>query len=542
MAVTMFKSLLVAGVSLLSAGLRLLAASPDTTGPAALARWHFIGSAAVNADPNGQLFHSNWNEPVTQKLVRETLDKLSAALRQSASIAPATNRPVDPLVRPLLDDLVTSETFAEWRGAPGQPLDWAVAVQIKPDRLEAWQKGIPAWLASMQGSPAKTTPLEGNPGWQANLGATLGTVNIAPSGDWMIIAGGGLSSARSFVDKIKSTKRPGPALTNVWLAAEANVPRLAGWLKLSSPDRWPHVHLTVGSHGPNVRTLARFGFKDPPLSALPHWQVPISQIREDAKRVPLSSMVAARGFGPLLDAWPSWKGLGLKSSPAQGYIWSQAQVPFQTYYAFHTPDVTNALRQIYQRLPSLLSTNLINRKVVNLSFDTNRTEVLWMGLPIVAPTLSPANDPAGPYIIGKFFPMAPVSNAPPPALISQITGPKNLVFFEWEYLAPRILQWNALWQMSTMAAGTMDFTANSTAQAWMVQTTKDFTDSGTEIVLDSPKVLSLKHTSPLGLDGLAIVALSRWLDNPLFPAWERPAFQRRLPIMPIANPAAKPAK
>lgn len=538
----MLKRLIVAGVSLLSAGLRLLAASPDTAGPSALARWHFVGSAAVNADPNGQLFRSNWNEPVTQKLVQETLDKLSAALRQSASTTPATNRPADPMVRPLLDDLLTAETFAEWRGTPGQPLDWAVAVQINPDRLNAWQTGVPAWFASMQGSPAKPSPLDGTSGWQANLGATLGNVSVTPSGDWMIIGGGGMSAARSFADKIKSTKRPGPALTNVWIAAEANVPRLAGWLKLSSPDRWPHVHVTLGSHGPNVRTLARFGFKDPPLSPLPNWQVPISLIREDAKRVPLASMLAARGFGPLLDSWTSWKALGLKNTPAQGYIWSQAQVPFQTYYALHTPDVTNTLRQVYQRLPSVLSTNLINRKVFNLSFDTNHTEVMWTGLPIVAPTLSPANDPAGPYILGKFFPMAPVSNAPPPALISQITDHKNLVFFEWEYLAARIPQWNALWQMSTMASGTMDFTGNSTAQAWMFRTTTNFTDSGTEIVLDSPKVLSLKHTSPLGLNALAIVTLSRWLDNPLFPAWERPAFQRRVTVMPIANPTAKPAK
>lgn len=496
--------------------------------PAVLARWQFAGSAAVHADTNGQVVHATWAHPLSQSLRRETFDKLAAALRKLASPGQATNNAPDPLVRPVLDDLLSAESYAEWRGVAGQPLDWAWAFALKPDRAPACHTNIVAWMQAIQAAPAKPFVLENGSGWQAGLGTTLGTVSVLQAGDWTVLAGGGLSTAQGLLDHIKSTGRPAPSLSHVWISAELNLPRLAPWLKLAFPDRWPHIQWTLAGHGENLRSQARLGFKEPPLSALPDWRIPTQTIREDPARVALVGFAAARGLGPWLASTPVWKDLGLPAVPEQGYLWGQSQLPFQTFYALQSSDLTNTLRQVADRLPTVLNTWMKPRSAPIIEFDTNRTEVSWKGLPIVYPSLKPAPDPQ--YILGGFFPMGPATNPPPAALLGQFVNRTNLVFFEWELVGARIPQYNVLWQVANMAAGRPDFTPNSTARQWMSTIGTNLTESGTEIVLESPRVLSFKHTSPLGLNALGLVALSRWLDNPLFPSFVRPP-----PVLPSAR-------
>ena len=525
----------VLGLQSAAAGESPAAPAPS---PAVLARWQFAGSAAVHADTNGQVFHAAWPHPLTQSLRRETFDKLAAALRRLASPGQSTNHAPDPLVRPVLDDLLSAESYAEWRGVAGQPLDWAWAFALKPDRTPACHTNLVAWMHAVQAGPVQPVTIENGSGWQAGLGTILGPVTVLQAGDWTVIAGGGLSTARGLLGHIKSTRRPAPSLAKVWIAAELNLPRLAPWLNLAAPDRWPHVQWTLTGHGENLRSQARLGFKEPPLSALPDWRVPTQTIREDPARIPLVGFAAARGLGPWLASTPVWKDLGLTVVPEQGYLWGQSQLPFQTFYALQSPDLTNTLRQVAERLPALLGTNMQSRGTATIEFDPNRTEVAWKGLPIIYPSLRPAPDPH--YILGGFFPMAPVTNPPPAALLGQFVNRTNLLFYEWEMVGPRIPQYNILWQVANMAAGHPDFTPGSTARQWMSTIGTNLTESGTEIVLESPRVLSFKHTSPLGLNALGLVALSRWLDNPLFPSFARPPSARPSARVPTLAPPRAP--
>lgn len=518
----------------------LSAADPAAaTAPSVLlARVQFAGQAAIAVDTNGTVFKSTWELPVSQDLLRESLDRLSGGLRRLSIQDQTHTNLVDAKTRAVFDDLVAAEWLAEWRGAQGQGLDWALAVALKPDRVAAWQSAFNAHSQEAQGAAPRSVTIDGVAGSQADWGKELGAVVLLQSGDWTVVAGGAQSTARSILDRIKATKRPAPPLSNAWFSADVNLPKLGAWVKFPGMDRWPHVQCTLLGRGEYLRLQARFGFKDLGLGPLPPWQIPTATIKEDPKRVPLASLTAARGFGPWLEATTAWKRLGLGYAPPQGYIWSQSQVPFQTFYALQLPDVTNALHQVHKNLPVVLGTNIAARGTARIDFDTNRSEVLWKGLPLFAPTLRPADDAH--YVLGGFFPMSRATNAPPDALLNQITSRTNLLFFEWEMQGVRIPQCNVLWQMVNMATGSQDFRPGSTAFRWLNTVATNLTESGTEVVLESPQVISMKHTSPLGLNSLGVVAFMRWLDNPLFPAFTPPPRARPKALVPELAPLRRP--
>ncbi len=504
-----------------------------------LGRWHFAGAAAFEGDTNGVRLHAIWPHPLTQKLRRETFDKLALALARQAQPLPATNRLAPPRLRALLDDLLTVESYVEWRAGTGPGLDWGGAFALQGEPAARCLTQLTGWMQEVQGSPAAATTLDGEAGWEADLGPRLGRLTAVQKGDWLVLGGGGLGAVRGLLGQVKSTGRPVPALSKAWISLEVDVPKLAARLGWATPDRWPQVQWLLAGHGENVRSQGRFGFKEPPVTSLPEWRVPTRTIREDPARVPLVGFLAARGLGSWLGGMPWWRDLGVGPGPGQGYVWAQSQLPFHTFFAVEVPAVTNALQRVANTLPGVLGTNLSARGTAVIEYHADPTEVVWKGLPILMPSLRPAPD--ADYVLGGFFPMAPVTNPPPAALVAQVTSRTNLLLFEWEMVGARIPQWNILWQVGNMAAGKPDFTPQSTARQWLSTIGTNLLEAGTEITLESPQVLGLKHTSPLGLNSLAMVALTRWLDNPLFPAFERPPPTRPAARMPRPQPA-RPAQ
>src|SRR5258706_16255255 len=81
-----------------------LSAAPATE---TLACVHWLGLNQIELDPNPAQFMKMWQLPQTAVLVKPTLDKLSRWPGGGVSNAAAA------LIRPLLDDLVTSEFYLE---------------------------------------------------------------------------------------------------------------------------------------------------------------------------------------------------------------------------------------------------------------------------------------------------------------------------------------------------------------------------------------------------------------------------------------------
>src|SRR6266568_1006927 len=83
-----------------------LSAAPATE---TMARVHWLGLKQISVDTNAAHFMSAWQLPQTAALTAQTLDKFSRWPGGGATNA------ASQLLRPLLDDLVSSESYVELR-------------------------------------------------------------------------------------------------------------------------------------------------------------------------------------------------------------------------------------------------------------------------------------------------------------------------------------------------------------------------------------------------------------------------------------------
>ena len=115
---------------------RLLAATPADPQP--MARVHWLGLPKVTADVNSAHFMSVWRLPQTAALVNQTLDKMSRLPGHGATNVASA------LLRPLLDDLITSEFYLEVYATSNSVAEignrkWLLALRLPPDRARLWQ-------------------------------------------------------------------------------------------------------------------------------------------------------------------------------------------------------------------------------------------------------------------------------------------------------------------------------------------------------------------------------------------------------------------
>ena len=107
-----------------------------------LYRHHFAGSAQLAHNTNLARLPVILGLPVTHEFTEQTLQKLSRSpeeLWRKFLPAGATTQPA--LVRPLLDDLASSESYAEVHG-PLNRSESIFAIELSDDRARLWQAQV----------------------------------------------------------------------------------------------------------------------------------------------------------------------------------------------------------------------------------------------------------------------------------------------------------------------------------------------------------------------------------------------------------------
>src|SRR5687768_4734736 len=90
------------------------AASHGHSAPDLLAKWHFIGASDVGSDTNGAKLKQILSSKMSVQLRDEALDKFSRMpVNLQGRAAGQKNVDASSLVRPLLDDIVSSESIME---------------------------------------------------------------------------------------------------------------------------------------------------------------------------------------------------------------------------------------------------------------------------------------------------------------------------------------------------------------------------------------------------------------------------------------------
>ena len=506
-----------------------------------VARFHFVGTDQIAADPVPVNLKKIGASPVTGELRNEVLTKLADVpfrlLRQK--IAGQNTNDYASLLRPLLEDLLSCESYAEMRGPSNAVPEFLLAVQLKNDRAKIWQANLSIVLAGWTGIPVAEIRGQGFTGWELKKHHDPDLIRCLRVGDWLLFGWGSgeLRLQPGFVQRIADKKRPVEAAKEDSLDVMIDWPGLTAHHPVTLPSpfpaKLPKMHLTVAVRKEYLRPKLTMQFPEPLGLELDPWKIPTDLIHN-----PIVSFTVARGISSWLSQLPEVQRLRPASVPNQATVWSIEGLPFGTWMALPVNDSSNYLAQIGPQLASVASEVLKNHGMTSEAVVTNNQITIAGGTPFVNPYLLAMRDTAGDFLVGGLFSVAPRLNQPPlpPELLRTVMAEPKLVYYNWEINDPRIAQWEADAQVYLMSSGRLPPQPTAVGIKWLQAVSPGLGNCSTEITLTAPNELTLVRSAPIGLTALELTALEYWLDAPGFP------FDASHPKLAQRPPALTPPK
>ena len=470
-----------------------------------LLHWQSSGLLSVSNKTDGlrlkEVMALNEAAIVRSNTVRKLAHNLPAILFPEA---PTNSVQADKL-KPLLEDVLAYESEFVWAGQ--QPPRWRLTVKIPVERTGIWSMNLHDLL--VRGSLTNTIP-------RTNITGT--TYLAAYSADEAYRFGlndGLIVVERSDTNFNWSAYRKGlPAPeTNAWFNLGLQTRLLPVVSDFFAPDNQPYAQLSMESKGENQISRLTLKFPKPTGIQPEPWQVPLQTIRD-----PIISFTAIQGIDGWWQRQALFKPLGLPSIPRQAYVWAQSDVPVQTFTAFPAKGASNLVTSSVSRwtneIAGIIGTNLAGRPV-------NRTnEFGWAGLPVLVPFLKPAPESKDDHLLFGVFPMSPNSTNLPPELLQQFVGRSNSLYYDWEITQNRVTYVMQSAPFLFMSANKLLIANDVSPYNFLKAMAPKLGNSVTEGTLAAPDEIKVTRKSPIGLTGIEIYLLTRWLDQNQFPLWD----------------------
>jgi hypothetical protein len=518
---------------------------PSFAGPDAVngMRLHWLGLNQISTDTNAAPFLKVWQLPQTTALVAQTLDKLSRWP------GPGATNAASAALRPLLDDLITSEFFVELSAPTNSSLPAApannpssiihhpifLAVRLPADRSRLWQTNLAAASAA----------------WAA--AGTPHRIECLRAGDWTLV-GVGLDqniniASTNFAAHFTSAHHR--AIANVWLEADVNPSMLADFFSLSARPTGGEgrgevgrilspvtgrsslsfgevgisssilhplssildLHLTVSCDSSNLLTRATLDLARPFAEPLPSWQIPTNLIHGS-----LTSFAAVRGIAPWLAGLPAWQKLQLAPAPDQAFCWSQAGIPFQSYLAAPLPGASNQLFQLAGRLLPTANPWLAINAEGSFSWSPSPPGIFWKDANILTPYLICDDFNHRDYVLGGLYQAsAPEPTLLPAGFLDAIQHQPNLVLGGFEETGGHVDDDFFISQMTRVIFHKPQMTGATAGTLWLKAIEQHLGETTTLVTRDGPQQLVLERRSTLGCTALELHLLADWLESPQFP-------------------------
>ncbi|HEX4645828.1 MAG TPA: hypothetical protein VH598_09485 [Verrucomicrobiae bacterium] len=482
-----------------------------------IARWHFTGDTQMAADKSAVTLKSIGAMPATDELLHRTIQKLATTPYRVLQHRMASTNDFSALFQPLLEDLPGAESFAELRGVAGQTPEFVLAVQLSNERAKIWKNNLSTVLTAWTGIPVTNIQVGEFKGWELKKHHPPNLFRFVQAGQWTVLALGQneLPNLAAVLDQIKKQGRPVAAAKDYWFSAWVDWPEVARrWPLAALPFKLPKAQLTLATREDYVRTKIEMAFPQPLALSLEPWRIPTNSIHD-----PLRSFTAVRGATPWLKQLKTVQELGAEP-PSQFYVWAAAGIPFATFAAAPERDVTNYLQHLAPRLAPLANTNLHEHGFGEVKWNSTNSEMTLIGgVPMLSPYLRGMREAGGDFLFAGLFPPVPRKEGFPPELLTLLNSKtnSNLLYYDWEITEERLLQWRNLGVLYFLASRQMPGATNSPAQGWLTAISPKLGNCVTEITVTAPDKLTLIRKSPIGLTGLELTALGRWLDAPGFP-------------------------
>lgn len=521
----------ICNVVLLAVGLGLgifssagLAASGARDGNL-LVQYHFGGFDQIASDTNAQSIHALAASPVTREMRERVLEKLSAAPEQLFARRISTRTAsTAALFAPLWEDLLRHESHGELHGSAREPLEWVLAVRLADDRAGAWSSNLSKVAVEWSlGAPVevKTT---GAAGWAVKGNDRAGGFECIRVGSWVVIGAGTreLRATKALTERLEKQDALAFPETGVCLTVQGDLAGLSHWwtppmLRQFNPADLPILDLSSTFRAGNLFSSGTLTFSHARKLDLQPWQIPTGLLRD-----PLISFTAVQGVRSWLKDLDWIKTLRIDNPPSQAFSWAQEFIPFMTYVAAPMNEASNAIPVINRNLPALIDQYSGTNRSGVLRYFTNRNQVVWSGLPAVAPFVTSVNVSGRDYLFAGCVLPWDSTNQPPTELLAQVAGRTNLVYYDWEVTAARLSQVRVLEQIRDMVfdtSSTMDDVGrtNSFGNAWLTAAAPLLGNVVTEISVQTPKTWSVKRKSSAGLTAYELLQVVKWLDDPQFP-------------------------
>lgn len=439
------------------------------------------------------------------------------------------------LLKPLLRDWAEVPSRLEvWGAAPESPI-WLLALQLSDKQADHWHETLRQLLESGQSASALSLDEEGHSGWEIKLEAGMRVFRFIDVGDWTLLYEGpdqwpvldravAQWSASSETKMTPSTPLLSGETDLSFLEEGVGFP---DWLK-APPFGWPTASFQVTVKDGRFRTTVDLDFPKPMGLEMGSWQVPTNTIND-----PLISFSAGRGLSRWLKRLPKVADLSFDPIPNQVFTWAQADTPFQSYAIFPATNVTEGVKRLTKDIQEIARPFIEKRQLGNIAWRSERGETQWRGLPFVVPFLRPVDEPAGQFIQVGMFPSIPDADPFPDGLLKEVQGREELVYYSWEITEWRLKHWRAMMQLKDLilfdpqarikearSSGDKEAVPSprppalkaTGANQWVDAIASHLGNTVTEARRASPRRLRLVRTSHIGLTGLELMQLIRWLD------------------------------
>jgi hypothetical protein len=522
---------LYALILLLPGSMTSQASSTATPTGENLARIHWLGLSKISTDTNSARFMPVWQLPETAALVSQIFDKLSRWPDGSPT------NPASALLRPLFEDLVTSEFYLEIDAPTNLQTStfkpqFFLAVRLHDDRARAWQTNLAGTLEFRTGVHPVAT--DDGHGWLFQKAEAPGSITFSRDGEWTLVSvGRNLKDvAPEFLSKISSSKhRPDmQSKTNFWLEADFDLPCLAdltslfgrgnGWGGLENfiapnfqASTLNSIHLTVAGEQGNVATRGTINFSRPLDLALSPWEIPTNLIHQ-----PLTSFTAVRGLGSWLGALPAWQKIQINPAPDEAYVWSQLGNPFLTHLAAPVPGASNQLSQMSSRLIQELNPWLLARNAGRIQWQDDPPSLSWSDVNIISPFLKQSFANQNDYITGCLVPLQQGDpSPPPPEILNAVLGTTNLIYLQTEQTGLRIEDGLYIFQLFRIIFHKPQLPPSAAATLWLKRLEPMLGFTGTTVAQTGPQQLAFSRKSTIGFTALELQLLADWFESPQFP-------------------------
>ncbi|HRZ57652.1 MAG TPA: hypothetical protein P5525_19610, partial [Candidatus Paceibacterota bacterium] len=300
--------------------------------------WHWVGTASLAGNTNGAEARVILAQPASQRVLRTTLEKLARSPGSWLAPGAATNPPAASLLTPWIEELVASQSFGQIVfGAEGS-VAIAAAVRVSDEKRNTLESGWLAWAGAAGGTTPTEVQTENAKVRETRFAQTQGWSRVGRAGGWALI-GMGRGPAAPFVDLAKRVAALGTP--QGWLDIEADGARVAEILGWPESASWPAIGIQIEGRGPILRTTASLTYPKPLDLKIEPWRIPAHTLGD-----PVVGFTALRGVRPWLSRQAWWKQLELPATPNQAVGWTIAEIPFASYVAWETPEVTNVLTRL----------------------------------------------------------------------------------------------------------------------------------------------------------------------------------------------------